>query len=206
MFGTHGNAGDPGSSKANRGEGWRLLARDWEGGVVTPAFEFQLSITGGELRFEARRAVPAPPQKHQAGEFCKGLWKSEVAEFFLAGGEGTYVEFNLSPGGAWWSCAFSSARVPQDRKPVPLHGVESLVKGGPEQWWVEARIPLEAFHSFPLLHRQLLTEPQTVRADVCGVVAGGEGEWQFLSTVPDPKIEADFHRPEVWRAGLVGGS
>ncbi len=50
--------------------------------------------------------------------FVEGLWEHDVAEFFLLDRRrGTYQEYNLSPGGAWWAAAFSAPRVRLDPQP-----------------------------------------------------------------------------------------
>lgn len=54
------------------------------------------------------------------GQFQPELWRYDLAEWFLASGEGTnYWEFNLAPNGAWWACAFTDVRRANEDIPGP---------------------------------------------------------------------------------------
>lgn len=48
----------------------------------------------------------------KSGSFGQGLWQRDVLELFIKDDKSeAYQEFNLSPGGAWWTAVFSAPRV-----------------------------------------------------------------------------------------------
>jgi hypothetical protein len=56
-----------------------------------------------------------------ASAFTFGLWREDCVELFVANpSNGRYVEFNLAPTGAWWSCGFLTVRVQDGVDPIRL--------------------------------------------------------------------------------------
>ena len=120
------------------------LSLDWYGEESGPPLGFGFGLDPGNLHFRAVRAAPA--LIHPAarpGQFTAELWKYDVAEFFLAHPDhDAYLEFNLAPNGAWWSCLFSAPleRVSPDDAPLP--GVVTRGVHTASGWEVSASLPL----------------------------------------------------------------
>jgi hypothetical protein len=110
------------------------------------------------------------------------LWKYDVAEFFLAGDAEDYLEFNLAPNGAWWSCFFVSPRQAGQRG--SLVGVETLSWLTPESWRVRAMIPLSEI-PWPVVEW---------RVNVTFILESPNQ--RFLSLADLGGGNPDFHRPE----------
>lgn len=111
----------------------------------------------------------------------------DVAEFFLTDPTtGRYVEFNLSPNGAWWSQSFSAPRVPDGQGLVP--GVETFAELAPDGGWVAAMAIPRGF-----LESELKFGDSS-RLNVCFIL--GSPEQRFLSAANLGGGEPDFHRPE----------
>lgn len=80
----------------------------------------------------------ARPGKYQAE-----LWRYDVAEFFLQSADRQrYLEFNLSPNGAWWSSAFDAPRQPAPGEPAPVPEVITRAHQDAEGWQAAASLPL----------------------------------------------------------------
>ncbi|MDB4141878.1 hypothetical protein N9733_00260 [Akkermansiaceae bacterium] len=126
------------------------------------------------------------PKYHPEGKpssFQPELWKYDVAEFFLASPDGSsYLEFNLSPNGAWWSARFAGAkpRIPLDLP--PLAGVETAGEITEEGWQVRASIPLSELGP---LEGSLL--------NVTFIL--GSPDQRFFTSAPLGATEPDFHCP-----------
>lgn len=163
-------------------------AADWEGRAVDPPVRYGFLAADEALLFRAsRRHAAVGHPEARPGAFQAGLWRYDVAEFFLAPpGKGPYLEVNLSPNGAWWSCLFREPRVPLREVNEPLPGVEATSRSLGEGWEATVRLPWPALHA---------------------TVGFGEG-WRlnasfiiesprqrFLSAHPLGPGEPDFHRP-----------
>ena len=117
----------------------------------------------------------------KSGEFQPELWKYDVAEFFLATPDrSSYLEFNLSPNGAWWSARFKEPRVALDQP--PLTGVKTVSDISNDSWQVRAAIPLSELGP---LEGALL--------NVTFIL--GSPEQRFFTSAPLDAVEPDFHRP-----------
>ena len=88
------------------------ITEDWFGEALVPPLAFSLAADSKQLWFVAtRQALALTNPAASSGEFTHGLWEHDVAELFIADPEGrSYLEFNLSPTGAWWAAKFSSPR------------------------------------------------------------------------------------------------
>lgn len=138
---------------------------------------------GEFLHFQARREAGGGQfGEARAGEFTEGLWEAEVAEFFLTRAEGAgYLEFNLGPDGAWWSCGFADVRV---RDEVRLAGVESSWRRVGSGWQAEAKVPIQSLGPW-LEHGS--------RINVCFVIEADP--LRYASATKLPGIRPDFHQP-----------
>lgn len=64
--------------------------------------------------------------KDKADSFIEGLWDYDVFELFLCDDvTERYQEFNLSPGGAWWSASFLRYR---EREGIQQNGIKTWAK------------------------------------------------------------------------------
>ena len=99
------------------------IAADWFGARVASPASFGFATDPDHFHFRAKRDVPACVHPDaEPGVFTPNLWQYDAAEFFLVHpGTGRYLEFNLAPNGAWWSCEFRAARerVRPDDVPFP---------------------------------------------------------------------------------------
>ena len=177
-----------------RGEGQpQLLEREWFGRSVVPPFGFRFSIEEGEFVFRASRAAAAWAAEAGEGTFAENLWHRDVAEFFIATASGDrYMEFNLSPRGAWWACLFSGPRevLPVRLTPDFCRATGECVQQG---WRAQVRVPLASLErcglslaSCRLAAAAILESPKQI----------------FLTTAPVEGPKPDFHRPWDWKTPI----
>lgn len=117
------------------------------------------------------------------GDFVEGLWEHDVAEMFIAGPEG-YLEFNLSPAGAWWAARFSAPRVRDERmgRPQVITRAHHTAAG----WLAALGVPLDAL-------RQHVGWDEKNRINVTMIVGSPQ---QFLTVADLGEGAPDFHRPD----------
>ena len=167
----------------------QLLDREWFGRAVEPPFSFSFSVEGGELVFRAGRAAASLSAEAGAGLFAENLWHRDVAEFFVASpAADRYIEFNLSPRGAWWACLFSGPREALPAQPAPDFCRASGVFGA-QGWDAQARVPLAFLEGIGL-------PLASCRLAVAAILESPEQI--FLTTAPMQGPKPDFHRPWDW--------
>ena len=180
------------------------LTRDWfhEVEPASPAFRIVLSATALEFYITARKKPNCLPWG-RAGEFCEGLWQHDCGELFLGNpANGYYLEINLAPNGAWWTCLFEEPRMSALVENLPLDGVASEGLEGVAHWEARIRIPLQ------VLPPQLgdFTAPQrgghqalvsTMVGNVCFSL-GNAPKQRFLSFATPAPGNPDFHLPSQW--------
>jgi hypothetical protein len=170
------------------------LDRDWSGGPAPDGPRWALWACGGRLHFRAA-AGPPPVSACDAGggEFVEGLWEGDVAELFLLNpATGFYMEFNLSPGGAWWCCAFDAPRV-RSGSPAPLPGVEARAAGLDDGGWeAELAVPLA---SLPMGLAFDPLDPGATRGNVAFCLGRPQRHFTLADLGVGPP---DFHRPSKW--------
>lgn len=126
------------------------IERDWYEEKLDTPIAFALAADQQNLWFIASHSKqPYIHPEAKPGAFQPELWQYDVAEFFLLDEDnGNYLEFNLAPNGAWWSCEFAAQRQPASNKNLPLDGVQTyssdIDEGG---WLVAASIPLDILKS-----------------------------------------------------------
>lgn len=160
------------------------IKSDWFNTVYVSKPEISFKVDHSQLHFLSRHAKAATVHPAAApGTFQPELWKYDVAEFFLAAPDRSeYLEFNLAPNGAWWSCFFSSPRIPS--RTEPLSGVTTESDMNDDGWRVQASIPLTEI-PWPLekcfLNATLILDSPEQRFFTLADLGGGE---------------PDFHRPQ----------
>jgi len=168
------------------------LAADWFGDRFQPAAGFALAKDSERLWFLASHAAPAllHPQA-RPGKFQPELWKYDVAELFLADPKsGRYVELNLSPNGAWWSCEFTAPRVRDAARNEPMPDVQTYYELAPSGGWVAAMsIALE------VLEARIDLGPET-RGNVAFIL--GSPAQRFLSATKLGNGPPDYHLPQLF--------
>ena len=173
------------------------LCHDWHGQSMAPPARFALVEDPGHLWLIAGRQQPANPHPMgDCGDFQAELWKHDVAEMFITDANfKNYLEFNLSPTGAWWAESFSGPREIRGLGQPPE--VRTHAEHGEESWRACLGIPLEWLRlsidwsvDSPLNVTFILDSPQQRFLSACDLGAG----------------EPDFHRPQGFKAaGLRNG-
>lgn len=169
------------------------IARDWDGADVDPAPGYSLACDAESLWFLAHHRVPARAHPDsRPGAFHVDLWKHDVAELFLADpASGRYIEFNLAPNAAWWSCEFTAPRERAEAVEIAFPDVHAWADLAADGAWVAAMaIPLD------ILKSRIGFGPAT-RANVSMIL--GSPQQQFLSAAPLGAGAPDFHRPAAFQ-------
>ena len=168
------------------------LCHDWYGSPMVPPAQFRLVEDPHHLWLVAGHEAAAKPHpKGDCGDFQAELWCHDVAELFIAQTEGShYLEFNLSPRGAWWMARFSGARQLCPMKELPEVITHACVDDGGNQggsWNAALGIPLEWLRErigwgakSPLNVAFILQSPAQ----------------RFLTTCDLGDGDPDFHRPQ----------
>lgn len=163
---------------------------DWHGAPLPQAAGFSLVADSARLWFIARHRGPATAHPMaRPGGFQAELWRYDVAELFIAHPSGaSYLEFNLAPNGAWWSCAFTAPRVRAAEEDAALPGVTTHAELTADGAWRAAMaIPLE-------LLRELVGYGPGMRANVTFIL--GHPRQVLLTAADLGGGEPDFHRPQ----------
>lgn len=166
------------------------LARDMENRPVDPPAGFCLARDDRRLWFVAHhRAAAQIHPEARPGAFQTELWRWDVAEWFVAHPDsGRYLEFNLAPNGAWWSCEFTAPRMRADATDIAFPEVATFADLAPDGAWVAAMaIPID------LLEARIGFGPGST-ANVAMIL--GSPAQRFLSAAPLGGGPPDFHRPE----------
>lgn len=168
------------------------LAKDWHGQAVEPAASFCLVMDRERLWFVAghRRAALLHPQA-RPGRFQAELWRYDVAEWFVVAPDGgRYLEFNLAPNGAWWSCEFTGPRERAEAVDVAMPDVATFSELAADGSWLAAMaVPLD------------LLRARVDFGDDCGANVAfilGSPEQKFLSAADLGPGAPDFHRPQAF--------
>jgi hypothetical protein len=139
---------------------------------------------GLDLQFELRGDLdaivlpdPGPPAR------LDGLWRHTCCEVFLghAGGP-DYLEYNLSPSGAWAAYAFGAYRVPADAAPLPAPSIRVAREGS--LLHLEAHLERRAL--------ALLGDPAVLEVGLTAVVDLAHGALGHYA-LHHPADQPDFH-------------
>ncbi len=170
------------------------IPADWHGRPLEPAPGYALALDPLHLWFVAHHRAPATAHpRSRPGLFLAELWRHDVAELFLADpASGRYLELNLAPNAAWWSCEFTAPRQRADGADVAVPDVHTWSDLAADGSWVAAMaVPLD------ILRARIDFGPATT-ANVCMVLESPEQK--FLTATRLGGGEPDFHRPEKFAA------
>ncbi|MGD7653801.1 MAG: hypothetical protein ACQCXQ_11335 [Verrucomicrobiales bacterium] len=165
------------------------LTKDWHGEAVEPAAGWCLVADPERLWFVAHHARPA--ELHPAarpGVFQADLWKADCAELFISHpASGRYMEFNLSPNGAWWCGEFKAPREMAEGGDVPMLDVATFADmDGDGAWLAALALPLDLLQA-----RVGFGEESGVNV----TMVLNSPEQRFLTAADLGGGEPDFHRP-----------
>ncbi len=167
------------------------IARDWHQLAGQPAPEWALATDPQRLWLVVRHAaVPHPHPDAGPGDWREGLWQHDVAELFLAAADRRrYLEFNLSPRGAWWFARFSAARErgPDGSRPDVRVAAAAQADG---TWSAALGIPLDFL-------KCELDWPHGPAANVTFILHSPDQ--RFFSASDLGGGNPDFHRPQRFR-------
>lgn len=173
------------------------IAAEWYGKPVEPPYEYSFTLTSEGLEFRAARRAPALVHPDAVnGAFRAELWKYDAAEFFIATPDGArYMEFNLSPNGAWWTAVFCAPRqiAPGFENWIPT-GVQAAGSNNDNGWSCRALIPLK------ILNEAGIT-PQACKLTAAAILKSPDQV--FLTTALPCNTQPDFHRPDLWELALL---
>ena len=121
------------------------------------------------------------PPLSDYGDYKPELWRSTCMECFLRSqSNSAYVEWNFSPAGTWWVCAFESYRIAAPQQPGDLPRVHI------RSHQTATRLDLQT--AIPLINRG----PQHIELAVILEHADGQrSHWARAH----PEEKPDFHRP-----------
>ncbi len=175
-------------SPAGSGEdiAWSPLRRLWAEGTEEVVPQVRWWTEGTRFVWEMKCPLPLAERKTFAPTgFIEGLWEQDLAEcFMLDRRTGHYQEFNLGPGGAWWSARFSAPRVRIAPQPSALSfGVLTEVEWTAAAWIGRLSFPVPDLGS--------------AAVNFTAIVASSEGR-RFYSLAPLGGSRPDFHRPADW--------
>lgn len=168
------------------------LGHDWYGSPMVPPAQFRLVEDPHHLwLIAAHEAAAKPHPKGDCGDFQAELWRHDVAELFIAQADGPhYLEFNLSPRGAWWMACFSGPRQLCPMKDLPEVITHTSVEGAGNDdgsWKAVLGIPLDWL-------RESISWGAGSPLNVAFILKSPDQ--RFLSTCNLGDGEPDFHRPQ----------
>ena len=166
------------------------LRHDWSGNQLSFSFQFIFSVDADSVLFGG--IFPDCSQSlGSKDKFEKGLWDKSVVELFIHDLESSnYLEFNLSPTGAFWLASFSDYRVGEAELKFELKTEVSIVNN---QILTSTRIP------------NALIEYKTWIFAQTAIVATYDEKKCYLvrkfgwnsSAKESLKCEADFHQKKL---------
>ena len=115
------------------------------------AYRLLVTAAGLQVSFLAKKP-PVVIDLAQPSQYFEGLWRGDCGELWLASSESSrYIEVNLAPNGAWWTCVFSSPRNRDlDCPPPQCQNLQSESLG---QYW-QSSLTLPWDEIFRCLHSE----------------------------------------------------
>lgn len=167
------------------------IGRDWHQLASQPPPEWALVADPQRLWLVVRHALASHPHPHAGpGDWREGLWQHDVAELFIAAADRRcYLEFNLSPRGAWWFARFSAARERGPDGARPEARIAAATQGD-GNWSAALGISLDFL-------KQELGWPHGTAANVTFIL--NSPEQRFFSACNLGAGDPDFHRPQSFR-------
>jgi hypothetical protein len=121
-----------------------------------------------------------PPPSDDNG-FKSELWRSTCMECFLYSQSGSaYVEWNFSPAGTWWVCAFESYRVAELQQPDDVRPAQIRTHQNATRLDLQTAIPL--------------INGGTQRIEPAVILQHADGQRSHWARA-HPNEKPDFHRP-----------
>jgi len=156
------------------------------------AIENKSDPIGRRLLFHFSAALPfrAAPES-PCGTFQAELWRHDCAEFFLLNpANDRYVEFNVSPTGAWWAASFTAPRQQEAEQHFQNVDCSTTTLNEDKLWAIEFSLPasdIEAVLGAPL-------------EALCGNVTAilQSPDQIFLTAARLGGNQPDFHLPHAW--------
>lgn len=157
----------------------KTLSSQWNGEPTEYSLPYMYTLNADQLVFRVLFSDGANGHPTaEPGMFTPELWKWDVAELFITGTGGKYVEINLSPNGAYWIQGFDDIR-----KESPEFEVAKLkisVKAG------ELRLDAVALEEY-------LGGSSGWRLNATAIM--NAPDYVYLSEVKLSGIVPDFHQP-----------
>jgi hypothetical protein len=167
------------------------ITHDWNEDELPFAVRFVIAKHPSTLYFGAEvETAPIYDKRKTRGTYVEGLWEMDVAELFLANKSGCYLEFNLSPCGAWWNHSFSAPRTRDTSGFKAPSKLTCYSKIEPRAWRTALSVPIEELSLKGCFE-------EGAKANVC-FIAGKPR--RFISWSHLGSGEPDFHRPENFEA------
>lgn len=178
------------------GEHWQEITNEWYGQAMEPPYEYSFSRTEAGLVFKARRKAAAMVHPDgQCGQFQPELWRYDAAEFFITTPDGArYMEFNLSPNGAWWACRFEAPRVAEAGTESWRPQVQAKGCCTADAWECEACISAASLQEAGICL-------DDCKLTACAILCSPEQV--FLTTALPCDTQPDFHRPDLWEKAIL---
>lgn len=168
-----------------------VLDTDWFGSPVAAMPSFELRCADGYVTLTAHVTKAPLVVAGDTGGFVEGLWEGDCAELFLANPDtGAYIEFNLSPQGAWWCCEFTAPRVRAPGAPRELAGVTTTGEARSDSWSATLKIPVAS------LPPALAFSTCATRGNVTFCL--GNTPQRYLTFTDLGGGKPDFHLPSRW--------
>jgi len=129
------------------------------------------------------------PPAADCSDYKPELWRSTCMECFLRQAhDRAYVEWNFSPAGTWWVCAFESYRIAAPQQPANVFPVQIRTHQNTERLDLQTAIPL------------INSCPQHFEPTVILEHADGQrSHWARAH----PEGKPDFHQPLTVGAEIV---
>lgn len=181
---------NPSSPKLQR------IEKEWYGTPMEPPYVYCFTHSADGLEFcAARKKTALVHPDGVCGAFQPELWRYDAAEFFISTPDGSrYMEFNLSPNGAWWAAVFSAPRqIAKGFENWRPEGVLATGENKMEGWCCRALIP------------NAVLEQAGITPTNCKLTAAAilnSPEQLFLTTALPCDTQPDFHRPDLWESAV----
>jgi hypothetical protein len=165
------------------------IDQDWFGEKVETSPFYSLAIDPEKLWLIAghsRKPIVHPDAK--SGKFTPELWKYDLVEMFIADPHSNrYMEFNLAPNNAWWSCEYTTPRIRTYKKDEILPEVKTYEKHSSDgSWTVGIAIPLYILRARLNFGFESLMNVNFILYSP---------DQKFFSVAKLPKKEPDYHQP-----------
>lgn len=192
------------------------LCQEWYGAKSEVAPRFRLRLCDDYIIFSVHveNKIPVACPHDTSGAFLERLWEADCAELFLCNSSnGFYLEFNLSPLGSWWSCAFTSPFVQSDKEPTAIAGITTTASmslssemncaedsRGMDGWTAEMAIPTASLP--PRLHFDANTTTGNVTFCLRDKDSFQNTYISFYDLSADGSTP-NFHQPHLWKPLFV---